>query len=189
MTDLAGPTDRNTHAHTDPIKTVTKEPIMDVQMNLPSDEHAAAQRAKVEELQRRRAARNPANATASLNSAAGPTRGAPVRHSPALGSKIAATGFGLATMFGLVAAMGYASAASASTPPANTVAPAQVVVVIHPADGSASTAAVTGAPAVVAGAPAVVTATPSQPIALTAQPTVRPAPVSQAPAAKTNGSK
>ncbi len=154
---------------------------MDVQMNPQSDEHAAAQRAKVEELQRRRAARNSTTPTTPVNAGIEPIRSAPVRRSAAQGSKIAATGLGLATMFGLVAAMGYASAASASTPPA-PAQPAQVTVVIHPANGTAPPAAVSGTPGVVA-------ANPSRPIVLTAQPIVRQAPASPAPAAKTNGSK
>ena len=93
----------------------------------------------------------------------------------------------MVTMFGLVAAMGFAGKTSASTPPAPvpTAAPAQVVVVIHPADGRAATAAVPGAPGVVA-------ATPSQPIVLSAQPTVVQAPAPQAasaPAGQSNGSR
>jgi len=189
MTDLAEATNRTQclHTNTDPFKPAFKEPTMDTQMNPPSDEHAAAaaQRAKVEELQRRRAVGSTTNATATAQTAAEPTRGVSARRSAAQGSKIAAAGFGLATMFGLVAAMGYASAASASVPPPSSVAPAQVVVVIHPADGTAAT----GATAVVPGTSGAVAATPSQPIALTAQPTVRQAPASPAPVAKTNGSR
>ena len=153
----------------------------------------SARRAKVEELQRRRAARSDADATAtpavSAPSGSAPSGSAP-RSSPrprggaAQGSKIAAAGFGLASMLGLVAAMGFASTSSAETPPAPaaTVPPAQVVVVIHPADASAATAAVPGSPGVVA-------ATPSQPIVLSAQPVVQQAPASQAPAGQTNGSR
>jgi hypothetical protein len=159
-----------------------QEHDMNVQTS-PSIDSAAddARRAKVEELQRRRAARvEPAPAA--------PVPGVPrSRRGAAQGSKIAAAGFGMATMFGLVAAMGFAGRTSASTPPAPvpTAAPAQVVVVIHPADGTAATAAVPGTPGVVA-------ATPSQPIVLSAQPRVVQAPAPQAtsaPAGQSNGSR
>jgi hypothetical protein len=101
----------------------------------------------------------------------------------AQGSKIAVAGLGLATMFGLVGIMGYANKTTAVPPAPAPVAaaPAQVVVVIHPADGHAG-----------AAAPAVATpvaAAPAQPIVLSAQPTVRQAPASPAPAAQTNGSR
>jgi hypothetical protein len=106
------------------------------------------------------------------------------RAAAARGSKIAAAGLGVTAMLGLVAAMGFANSTSASTPPApvETVPPAQIVVVIHPADGTAGSNAVAGSPGVLA-------TTPTQPIVLSAQPTVRQAPASQAPAAQTNGSR
>jgi hypothetical protein len=103
----------------------------------------------------------------------------------AQGSKIAAAGFGFAALFGLVGAMGFANRPSATTPPTpvENVPPAQVVVVIHPSDGTTDPA-----PAV-SGSPVAVATTPAQPVVLTAQPTVQQAPASPAPAGQTNGSR
>ena len=123
-------------------------------------------RARVEELQRRRAA-----GAATHGSA---------RQGVATGSKIAAAGFGMATMLGLVGVMGLAQGNSGSYDTLQAAPPAQVVVVIHPATTPGATPGAT---------PAVVAATPNQPIVLTAQPTVRQAPASQALAAKTSGSR
>jgi hypothetical protein len=140
----------------------------------------AVRRAKVEALQQRRAQTAPPAASKVAGNR-------PRRKSVAQGSKIAATAIGMTTMFGLVAAMG-AAANNANTTAAVAapapVAPAQVVVMIHPA-GSASPVA-----ANVVGAQAA-TAQPASatPIVLSAQPIVRQAPASPAPAAKTNGSK
>jgi hypothetical protein len=150
----------------------------------------AALRARVEELQRRRAARSDADRVAGEQTPpAGPARAA--RRPPggaARGSKIAAAGLGLTTMLGLVAAMGYSRASSVSTPPVPTApaSPPQVVVVIHPADATPATGVVPG----VAEQAATV---PLQPIVLNAQPTVRQAPASpaptQAPAGRTHASR
>ncbi|MDO8364059.1 MAG: hypothetical protein Q7V88_14270 [Actinomycetota bacterium] len=138
---------------------------------------AAARLAKVAELQRRRA--SAAGPAASAPSA----HRAPARKSPALGSKIAATAIGVSTMLGLVAAMGMAAQKDSVTTVPVPAAPAQIVVMIHPgsANGSANSTA--------AAAPGVVQATPSQPIVLSAQPVIQQAPASQAPAAKTSGSR
>jgi hypothetical protein len=117
------------------------------------------------------------------------------------GSKVAAVGAGVATMLGLVAAMGWADRPSTdltstdltstgltATVAAPTPAPAQVVVVIHPAGGSPAPAIDTsGAPTAPTAPGSVVV--PSAPIVLTAQPTVRQAPVSTAPTGQTNGSR
>lgn len=110
----------------------------------------------------------------------------PARAGTAQGSKIAAAGFGLAAMLGLVGAMGYASRASASKPdhPEVTVPPAQVLVVIHPADATGTTTPTAEAPEALPALPA----SPA-PIVLEARPTVRPAPVSQAPVGQTNASR
>lgn len=149
----------------------------------------ALRRAKVEELQRKRAASAGTQGRTSV-----PEQGAPAgrgsgRKGVATGSKIAAAGFGMATMLGLVGAMGFAQKNSDSTVTPPVIPPAQVVVVIHPATGT-TTGATTGAPgATAASTPAVVAAAPNQPIVLSAQPVVRQAPASQAPAAKTSGSK
>jgi hypothetical protein len=103
----------------------------------------------------------------------------------AQGSKIAVTGFGFATMLGLVALMGFANKAPASKPAVSpTVSvPAQVVVVMNPADSQPGAIVVPGASG------SVVAASPSQPIVLSAQPTVQLASASQAPVAQTNGSR
>jgi hypothetical protein len=136
----------------------------------------AVRLAKVAALQQRRASSAPAAGTTTSRSKR--------RKSVAQGSKIAATAIGLTTMFGLVAAMGAAannsSAAATAVAPA-PIAPANVVVVIHPAGAAGSTAAVTPA--------AGVQLATTQPIALSAQPIVRQAPASPAPAATTRGSK
>ena len=162
-------------------------------MNAPTDASSAAadaRHARVEELQRRRAA---GTVRVQAEQESSPLSGPSVeparqvraaRAGAAQGSKIAAAGFGLAAMLGLVAAMGFASATSAPAPPATpeTVPPAEVVVVIHPADGTAGASTV-------AGSPGVVTTTPTRPIVLSARPTVHQAPPSQAPAGQTNGSR
>jgi hypothetical protein len=180
------------------------EPQVSPPMTLP-DAADAARLARVAELQRRRAAARPTPASGvdvppphavdtvpatttptipTTTPTTTPTTAHPRRAGAAAGSKIAAAGFGFAAMLGLVAAMGYASRSSAAAPqPAPTPAvPTQVVVVIHPAAGSA--ASVT-APA----SPGARTASSSEPIVLSAQPTVRQAPASQAPAGQTNGSR
>ena len=155
-----------------------------------TDAVADARRARVEALQRRRAAgtdharAEPAPNPLPARSGASDRPVRTSRAGAAQGSKIAAAGFGVTAMLGLVAAMGFASTTSASTPPApmETVSAAQVVVVVHPADGTAGSTTVAGSPNVVA-------ASPSRPIVLSAQPTVRQAPASHAPTAKTNGSR
>lgn len=154
-------------------------------MNAPTDsttDAAAARRQRVEELQRRR---SPAPAES-------PRHDRPARSGAAQSTKIAAAGLGFATMFGLVAAITVAGSTSAVTPaaPAQTAPPAQVVVVIHRADGTTDTAVPAGSTSVSSAAvPTVVAASPAQPIVLTAQPTVVQAPASQAPAAQTHGSR
>lgn len=149
---------------------------MTTTQELPTDADEL-RRAKVAALQQRRAQTAPPAATAVASDR--PRR----RKSVAQGSKIAATAIGMTTMFGLVAAMGAAANNSAAAAPAVApapVAPAQVVVVIHPAGAAGSTAAAT---------PAGVQLASAQPIALSAQPVVRQAPASPAPAATTRGSK
>ena len=153
-----------------------------------ADTDDADRRARIAELQRRRAAssRTSGSITAEQATIVDPTPtnavARPPRVGAASGSKVAAAGFGFAAMLGLVAAMGYAGRSSATAPqPAPAPAgPAQVVVVIHPADGSAPVAA---------AAPGGVASSSSQPIVLSAQPTVRQAPASQAPTGQTNGSR
>jgi hypothetical protein len=148
----------------------------------------ALRRAKVEELQRKRAASTGAQGRSPAPVADGPVPigRATGRKGVATGSKIAAAGFGMATMLGLVGAMGFAQNNSGSTGTPQVIPPAQVVVVIHPATTVATAGGVPGATA--AATPAVVAAAPNQPIVLNAQPVVRQAPASQAPVAKTSGS-
>lgn len=186
MTDIAG-LDQIHHVT---IQHSTTEPPMSNPITR-SDSDDAARRARVAELQRRRAATSRTSASGTdtpptaVESASPATRAAarPPRAGVANGSKVAAAGFGFAAMLGLVAGMGYAGRSSAAPQPAPApAAPAQVVVVIHPADGSA---AQVGTPTVLGA----VTASSSQPIVLSAQPTVRQAPVSQAPTGQTNGSR
>jgi hypothetical protein len=140
----------------------------------------AARRAKVEELQRRRAAK--AEAPAAVTAPAD-NRGS-ARKGVGQGSKIAATAFGMTAMLGIVGAMGAAAQKASNTTVPVPAAPAQVVVVLHPA---ATDAAATGA--ATASTPNVVPANSSQPIVLSAQPVVRQAPAASAPAGKTNGSR
>lgn len=149
----------------------------------------ALRRAKVEELQRKRAASSGTQGRTSVSQADGqaPVGRVAGRKGVATGSKIAAAGFGMATMLGLVGAMGLAQKNSGSTGTPQVIPPAQVVVVIHPATTVATAGAAPGAGA--AATPAVVAAAPNQPIVLNAQPIVRQAPASQAPAAKSSGSK
>lgn len=100
----------------------------------------------------------------------------PRRH-PARGSRIAATGLGLTTMLGIVGAMGYAHGASTPAAAPTSVAPPQVVVVVHRSGTAAGTETTSPTEGV----------RPAQ--ALTARPTVRPAaPAAQTPAASTRGS-
>jgi hypothetical protein len=154
-----------------------------------ADTDDADRRARVAELQRRRAAscRTSGSTTAEQATTVDPTPtnavARPPRAGAASGSKVAAAGFGFAAMLGVIAAMGYAGRSSATTPqPAPApAAPAQVLVVIHPADGSATPVA--------AAAPGGVASSSSQPIVLSAQPTVSQAPASQAPTGQTNGSR
>jgi hypothetical protein len=141
----------------------------------------AARKAKVEELQRRRAAKAEAPAAVTVPA---DSRGS-ARKGVGQGSKIAATAFGMTAMLGLVGAMGAAAQKGSNTTVPVPAAPAQVVVVLHPAatDPAAATGAAT------AGAPSVVPATAGQPIVLSAQPVVRQAPAAAAPAGKTSGSR
>lgn len=154
----------------------------------------ASHRARVEELQRRRA-QSSRSGGEGQPAGTGRSTGAR-REGAAQRSKIAAAGFGFAAMLGLVAALGYANreTSSSAQPLITTPAtPAQVVVVIHPADA-------TDAATVVGGTSEAVPASPGQPIVLSAEPavrqasvaqapTVRQAPVSQAPTGQTNGSR
>lgn len=141
-------------------------------------------RARVEQLRRNR----------QPGAAAG---GRPVpKHHPARGTKIAAAGFGLATMLGLVGAMGYTNrpanaAQPAAQPAAALTAPPPIVVVIHRNQQVAGSATgVPQLPAAPAGAStAVAVSAPAAPIALTAQPVVKQAPAAQAPTAATHGSR
>ncbi|NLA34677.1 MAG: hypothetical protein GX868_03195 [Actinobacteria bacterium] len=177
-----------------------------------TDAEEAARRARIAELQGRRSASARAAGSRTASGAAGgaptasnaagspPVATAPPAvsgHAPsaprasarspragaATGSKIAAAGMGFAAMLSLVAAMGYAGRSAASAPPASAPsAPAPVMVVIHPADGTA-------APAKTAVTPGAASAALRQPISLSAQPTVRQAPASPAPTGRTNGSR
>lgn len=125
------------------------------------------------------------------------------RRHPAKASRVAAAGFGMATMLGLVGAMGYAqraSAGAAATAPATVpvvpqAAPQpapQVVVVIHRRpnpDAAASvpvttpsTTATTATTATSAPSTPTATTVPAAPIPLTARPVVVAAPT-PAPAA------
>lgn len=156
-------------------------------------------RERIAQLQQRRAATS-GTATSSAAASADPASSASAVTQPsrpasaaarapragtATGSKVAAAGIGFAAMLGLVAVMGFAGRSSATKPQlAGQLAapPAQIVVVVHPADGAATqaTASATAGPIVAAS---------SQPIVLSAQPTVRQAPPSPAPAGQTNGSR
>lgn len=145
----------------------------------------AAHTARIEELQRRRAtARTGARRAIDVTPTSADASTRPQRARVAQGSKVAAAGFGLSAMLGLVAAMGYASTSStpAPRPEPTAAAPAQIVVVLHPANESA-------APPTAPSTAPTVTTSPSQPIVLSAQPTVRQAPASQAPTGQTNGSR
>ncbi len=203
MTDIARPDDHDTARYT------TTEPQMSIPITQ-SDADAGDAARRVAELQRRRAAARgtdtpragtprtdtPGTGTDSLPA---PPR-TPARRSRsgvANGSKVAAAGVGFAAMLGLVGAMGYAGRSSAaSVPPELTPAASpQIVVVIHPAEGSTTPAAASAT-----AAPDTTTASSSQPIVLSAQqtftqapaaqPTVRQAPAaSPAPTAQTNGSR
>jgi hypothetical protein len=118
-----------------------------------------AQRRRIEELGRRRAAG--AREPTVVRGAGRRSRGHPARS-----ARIGAVGAGLTTMLGLIAAMG-SSAASGGTPSAAPVfAPGRVVVTIEK-----------GAPTAARGATAATSApsvqTTTSPIALTARPTVR----------------
>lgn len=182
MTDPFGrpPTTNATHT------TTEKETQMDTTTNT-NTAADALRRAKVEELQRKRAASAGTQARTSVpepGAAAGRGSG---RRGVATGSKIAAAGFGMATMLGLVGAMGFAQKNSGSTVTPQVIPPAQVVVVIHPATTTPGATAAATPGATAAATP--VAAAPNQPIVLNAQPVVRQAPASQAPAAKTSGSK
>lgn len=139
--------------------------------------------ARVAELQRRRSVRPTADSAATVDSVIVPSANvdASTRPGVASGSKIAATGVGFTAMLGLVAAMGFAGRSSEpeNFPVVSPTAPTQIVVVVHPAGGSATEAGSSGA----------VGAAADGPVPLTAQPTVRQAPPSQSPSGRTNGSR
>ena len=136
----------------------------------------ALRRAKVAALQRRRGSTDTGE-TAQRAAVSSPSVRGGTRAGVAQGSKIAATAIGMTAMFGIVAGMTIAAQRKTNSAPAVTPAPAQVVVVIHPAASSAA-----------AVAPAAGPTTAGQPIVLSAQPTVRQAASAGAPVAKTNGS-
>ncbi|HEY3485864.1 MAG TPA: hypothetical protein VGK49_10795 [Ilumatobacteraceae bacterium] len=128
------------------------------------------------------------NATASAAPQAArpaPASSRTPRAGAAAGSKVAAAGIGFAAMLGLVGVMGVTGRSSAAKPqPAAQLpaSPAQVIVVIHPADGTATQTTASATAGSIAAAS-------SQPIVLSAQPTVRQAPASPAPTGQTNGSR
>lgn len=116
------------------------------------------------------------------------------RPHPAQGSRIAAAGVGMVSMFGIVAGLGWAQRSTAAEPPAPvpTVAPAQVIVVVHHTNGTTTVGAdATGATSTGATTPGVVPAAApvAAPIPLVAQPTVRPAPAAQPANGSTHGSR
>ncbi len=121
------------------------------------------------------------------------------RPHPAQGSRIAAAGVGMVSMFGIVAGLGWAQRSTAAEPPAPapTVAPAQVIVVVHHTNGTTTVGATstgatsTGATSTGVTTPGVVPAAApvAAPIPLVAQPTVRPAPAAQPANGSTHGSR
>jgi hypothetical protein len=135
----------------------------------------AVRRAKVADLQRRRAAS--AGSQSAVGSSAVPTpRTAGSRAGVAQGSKIAATAMGMTAMLAIVGGMTIAAQRTTNAAPTPPTAPAQVIVVIHPAGSSGAAATPTGVQ------------TPAKAIALSAQPVARQAAASAAPVAKTSGS-
>jgi hypothetical protein len=137
---------------------------------------ADAQRARVEALDRRRAAR--------VDAPAPPTRGiapAPLRRRrrhAAARSRIGVAALSVATMFGLVGVMGLARQADSATPTAPDVSTTPVPV---PVSEPAAAAAATVAQAPTTAAP---------PVALTARPSVRvTTPSTAVPVARTHGSR
>lgn len=142
----------------------------------------AARLAKVAALQQRRSAgtgRTTAPAAKATTAPAG-------RKGVAQGSKIAITALSMSAMFAIVGVMGAAAQQNDSTPAPTPTAAPQIVVVIHQAGDTGTANGTAAANGTVA---ANGTATASQPVVLTAQPVVRQAPASQAPAAKSNGSR
>jgi hypothetical protein len=135
-----------------------------------------ARRAKVADLQRRRASSG--GQTSDVRSPAATPTSTRSRNGVAQGSKIAATAMGMTAMLAIVGGMSIAAQRKTNAAPTPTTAPVQVVVVIHPAvSGVAGTAgASTGVQ------------TPGKAIALSAQPVARQATPSAAPVAKTSGS-
>lgn len=117
--------------------------------------------------------------------------------SPAKSSKVAATGLGLATMFGLVGAMAIGSqqgskAVIATSEPRTVqmvpVAPS-VPASVPPPTGATEAAGPAAHPtAPVPGTDAAAAVTTRR-VVLNARPTVRPVPVTEAPAVRTNGSR
>ncbi len=190
---------------TRPTPPLTPETPMSTATLSDTDHEAAARRERIAQLQQRRAATSrtaassvaawpdPASTASTASTASvvpqsagrAPTATRGRRSGAASGSKVAAAGFGFAAMLSLVAVMGVAGRPSVAAPqPAAQLpaAPAQIVVVVHPADG---TTAQVGTPATASPVPV----SSSQPIVLSAQPTVRQAPASQAPTGQTNGSR
>jgi hypothetical protein len=137
----------------------------------------AVRRAKVEELQRRRAAAAD-RSIGQAQTATAPQRSGASRKGVAQGSKIAATAMGMTAMLAIVGGMSIAAQRKTNAAP-TPAAPAQVVVVIHPAASG-----VGGTTGTVPGVQ-----TPGKAIALSAQPVVRQAAPSAAPVAKTSGSR
>jgi hypothetical protein len=137
----------------------------------------AVRRAKVDALQRRRTVAADPSAARRQAATTAPQRNGASRNGVAQGSKIAATAMGMTAMLAIVGGMSIAAQRKTNAAP-TPAAPAQVVVVIHPAAPGAAGAA-TGATGV---------QTPGRAIALSAQPVVRQAASSAAPVAKTSGS-
>jgi hypothetical protein len=148
---------------TDPARLTTKRSATsDADTSTTATTAADELRRRVERLQRQRGRR---------------------RRHPAIGARIGAAGFSLATMFGLVAAMGLSrTSTDAQAAAAATAAPNRVVVVLH---RSTATTAAGSERVTTSGRTGV-----SGPITLAARPAVRPAAQSPStPAARTHGSR
>jgi hypothetical protein len=185
---------------TDPaLLTTTSGAISDADTSTTATTAADDLRLRVERLQRRRATRPVAASTppsprsSEAPPVAGTSQPAALRHGqrgrrrrhPAIGARIGAAGFSLATMFGLVAAMGLSrTSTDAQAAAAAAAVPDRVVVVVHrittttPAGGERVATSGTTNTGI------------SGPITLAARPTVRVAAQSTSPpAAHTNGSR
>jgi hypothetical protein len=171
------------HSHPMPSPQMNEESTMNESSSKsPTDntDADAMRRAKVADLQRRRssvgASTTDPRSESTLAPATATSRGANSRKSVGQASKIAATAMGMTAMLAIVGGMSVAAQRKAAATPTPATAPAQVIVVIHPA-GPAGAATPTAVQA------------PGKAIALSAQPVVRQAAAaSAAPVAKTSGS-